>query len=80
MTPERRASRFVPQAWRCRIRQKQQIAPDQPCSVFDLAEKTGCRSSLCGASFGRRRVFAGKAGDHRVVASASWPAGIHLRP
>lgn len=41
MTPERRRLALRAAATAHRIRQKQQIAPDQPCCVFDLAETLG---------------------------------------
>lgn len=41
MTPERRRLALRAASAALRIRQKQQVAPDQPCCVFDLAEAIG---------------------------------------
>ena len=41
MTPERRRLALRATSMALRVRQKEGIAPDQPCSVYDLAEKLG---------------------------------------
>jgi hypothetical protein len=41
MTPERRRLALRATSMALRVRQKEGIAPDEPCSVYDLAEKLG---------------------------------------
>jgi IrrE N-terminal-like domain len=41
MTPERRRLALRASSMALRVRQKQDITPDQPCSVYDLAENLG---------------------------------------
>jgi hypothetical protein len=46
MTPERRRLALRAASAALRLRQKMQIAPDQPCSVFDLAAEIGVEVRL----------------------------------